>query len=114
KTLLELVHFDDRRPHQRPVYRGQTLQSWTVRRALWIGGLGFSRIDGAGLTQLSGQFCVAGLKEADEGTLTERTTDSLDLGELVAAPKHIEKIHRLAPRSPKDPEFIENDAPRHD
>ena len=36
-ALLELVHFDDRRAHQRAIHRGQALQGWTVGRGLRIG-----------------------------------------------------------------------------
>jgi len=52
-----------------------------------------------------------GLKQTNQGALAERATDRLDLGEFVAASKHVEKIHRLSTRSSKHPELVEDDAP---
>ena len=50
-----------------------------------------ARPSGVRLAKLGGQLRVAGLKQADERAVAERSADGLDLGELVAAAEDVEK-----------------------
>src|SRR5450631_4900355 len=65
-------------------------------------------------TQLTRELGVAGLKQADERTLLERSTDGLHFGELAAPAKDVEKLRALSRRAPERPRLMKDDAPGYD
>src|SRR5262249_37059663 len=99
-----------RRAHQRAIDGRDALHGWTSRTRRWIGcALGLPR-----LTQLRGQFGVAGLKESDERALREGSTHRLHFGKLAAAAEDLEELRRLFHAAAVHEDLVENDSPRHD
>src|SRR6185369_1393423 len=64
--------------------------------------------------ELRGELSVARLKESHERAVSERAAHGLDLGELVAAPEHVEELRALAVRLAKRPQLEEDHAPGQD
>src|SRR5207253_703642 len=97
-------HFNGRCAQQRAVHGREALQGRTAGSGPWIGAV---RRLGRILAELSGQLGVAGLKQADERAVPERSTDRLHFGKLVAAAEDVEKLRALTRRAPKRPPLIE-------
>src|SRR5262249_6370515 len=66
---------------------------------------------GRRLAELRGQLRVTGLEQPHERTVANGSDDRLNLGELVAAPEHVEKLRGLMRGATQGPRLLEENAP---